>query len=457
MTENEAFEGQSGSSTVTHAPLHRRIAENLNNRIVGGELMPGKKLPSERQIAHQFTASRATVRTALQHLEQEGLITRRDRRSAVVATRRDVRPSLRMAFSSPCLLSLFGSLGEKQILPTRSQLQLLDMRNDRSISQLVTMPASGADVVIGGIEYARTISNQEQFIDKLPKSITEDVEILDPLKAMFVSEGSYSAVPLGVSPMVLFYNRATMRDIQVEMPRGNWHWDRLVQIAKQATVNGNYGFQIRPTFGDISTLMTCFGGEMYTAEGTSAAASMPAFETAIRFVSDLIHESKVTPPLVSTRDIDLFADGRCAMTIGSFPMYKRYREKLGADLGVATLPGAKPLRVGQGYSLMMVQGVDNLQPIGDLLRNLLRNDTQAMLVEEGVALPARKGVLTRELLFAAHLDEEAVGVFDSEMANIKPVNMPASLESQKEVEKLMLELWMGLDNIDSISYRFKQL
>ena len=127
MAENEAFEAQGGSSTVTHTPLHRRIAENLSNRIVGGELMPGKKLPSERQIAHQFTASRATVRTALQHLEQEGLITRRDRRSAVVATRRDVRPNLRMAFSSPCLVNLFRNLSEKQVLPTRSQLQLLDM------------------------------------------------------------------------------------------------------------------------------------------------------------------------------------------------------------------------------------------------------------------------------------------------------------------------------------------
>ena len=64
------------------APLHRRIAESLSNQVSGGALKPGEKLASERQIARQFQASRATVRTALQNMEQAGLITRRERRSA---------------------------------------------------------------------------------------------------------------------------------------------------------------------------------------------------------------------------------------------------------------------------------------------------------------------------------------------------------------------------------------
>ena len=41
-------------------PLHRRIAETLGDKVGTGLLKPGEKLPSERQIAQQFQASRAT-------------------------------------------------------------------------------------------------------------------------------------------------------------------------------------------------------------------------------------------------------------------------------------------------------------------------------------------------------------------------------------------------------------
>ncbi len=104
------------------APLHRQIAENLSNQVSSGKLKPGERLPSERQIANQFQASRATVRTALQHLKQVGLITRRERRSAVVSIRRDITPYLRIACSNPRLIHLFSRLGELQLLPPRCQL-----------------------------------------------------------------------------------------------------------------------------------------------------------------------------------------------------------------------------------------------------------------------------------------------------------------------------------------------
>ena len=98
MSQNS--ENQSG---VVQAPLHRRIAESLSHMVSSGKLRPGDKLPSERQIARQFRASRATVRTALSHLEQSGLINRRERRSAIVSIRRDVTPYLRIACSHPPL------------------------------------------------------------------------------------------------------------------------------------------------------------------------------------------------------------------------------------------------------------------------------------------------------------------------------------------------------------------
>lgn len=53
----------------------RRIAQELRREIVAGELAPGKKLPSERQLAAQYGIARNTAREAVRILADEGLVT----------------------------------------------------------------------------------------------------------------------------------------------------------------------------------------------------------------------------------------------------------------------------------------------------------------------------------------------------------------------------------------------
>src|SRR5580693_8867585 len=53
------------------------ITGQLRQAILDGRYAYGEKLPAERQFASAFGASRATIRTALNRLEGEGLVTRR--------------------------------------------------------------------------------------------------------------------------------------------------------------------------------------------------------------------------------------------------------------------------------------------------------------------------------------------------------------------------------------------
>ncbi len=50
------------------------IAEELRRRIRGGELPPGQRLPTERELAEELAVSRTTVREALQALREEGFV-----------------------------------------------------------------------------------------------------------------------------------------------------------------------------------------------------------------------------------------------------------------------------------------------------------------------------------------------------------------------------------------------
>ncbi|MEV6317150.1 GntR family transcriptional regulator [Streptomyces sp. NPDC051776] len=79
--------------------LHERIAADLRDEIMSGDLPPGGKLPSTTQLKERFVASNATVQKSLQLLKDEGLVV--GRAGAAVTVRehrqRTMRPASYMA------------------------------------------------------------------------------------------------------------------------------------------------------------------------------------------------------------------------------------------------------------------------------------------------------------------------------------------------------------------------
>jgi DNA-binding FadR family transcriptional regulator len=59
---------------VSHAPLHERIAEKLQQMIADNHLAAGSQLPSERDLAATLGVSRVTMHQAMLVLEQRGLV-----------------------------------------------------------------------------------------------------------------------------------------------------------------------------------------------------------------------------------------------------------------------------------------------------------------------------------------------------------------------------------------------
>ncbi len=55
-------------------PLYQQISDQVREQILSGELQPGERLPSIRELAEQLTTSVITVRRAYADLEAEGYI-----------------------------------------------------------------------------------------------------------------------------------------------------------------------------------------------------------------------------------------------------------------------------------------------------------------------------------------------------------------------------------------------
>ncbi|MGE9807514.1 FadR/GntR family transcriptional regulator [Janibacter sp. G1551] len=68
MTEGAQFQ------QVRSVRLYERIVQQIEDAIARGELTPGQRLPSERELVTQFGASRPTVREALRVLESNGVV-----------------------------------------------------------------------------------------------------------------------------------------------------------------------------------------------------------------------------------------------------------------------------------------------------------------------------------------------------------------------------------------------
>ena len=66
-------------------PRHQQITEWLRSQIEAGTLAPHEQLPSEHELSATFGVSRVTVRRALQTLEGDGLIYRRQGLGSFVA------------------------------------------------------------------------------------------------------------------------------------------------------------------------------------------------------------------------------------------------------------------------------------------------------------------------------------------------------------------------------------
>lgn len=54
------------------SPIYRTVAGSFIERIGNGEIPPGSRFPSERQLASEFQISRMTARAAVNLLAQRG-------------------------------------------------------------------------------------------------------------------------------------------------------------------------------------------------------------------------------------------------------------------------------------------------------------------------------------------------------------------------------------------------
>lgn len=100
---------------TTRTIRYQAIADDLRLRIERGEYGPGRLMPSEADLSEQYTASRVTIRRALEALRSEGLVRSRQGFGWSVAAD-PLRQSLGRLGTIEAQLAELGLASERRIL-----------------------------------------------------------------------------------------------------------------------------------------------------------------------------------------------------------------------------------------------------------------------------------------------------------------------------------------------------
>lgn len=88
MAQEPEHQGATGRGAASaEAPLYRQLVDSLTSEIAAGVHAVGAQLPTEGELQSRFGVSRHTVREALRHLRDEGLVASRQGAGTTVISR----------------------------------------------------------------------------------------------------------------------------------------------------------------------------------------------------------------------------------------------------------------------------------------------------------------------------------------------------------------------------------
>ncbi len=156
-------------------PLYVQLAQTLGDRIASGTYPVGSLLPTEAELGETFAVSRYTVRQAIQHLRQQGL----------VSARKGVGTRVEAVHAAPSYTQSMHSLSELLQFAHETRLDIIaieDVAARGALAEMLGCRPRKEWVRIEGIRHAGRgeppICYSEVYLDAAYKDLAKNVETL---------------------------------------------------------------------------------------------------------------------------------------------------------------------------------------------------------------------------------------------------------------------------------------
>ncbi|KUM78421.1 TetR/AcrR family transcriptional regulator C-terminal domain-containing protein [Streptomyces curacoi] len=174
-------------------PPYLRIVAGIRRRIMDGELSPGDRVPSTRQIAKEWGVALATATKALTTLRLEGLVEARPRTGTVVAETAPARPPRRP--SPP------ASPSEQELTLERIVRTAIDIADAEGLSAL-SMRGVAARLGVAAMSPYRYVPSKDDLV-----LLMADAAFGDETYPADAPQGWRSRIELGARTLWAVYRR----------------------------------------------------------------------------------------------------------------------------------------------------------------------------------------------------------------------------------------------------------
>ncbi|MPY64535.1 TetR/AcrR family transcriptional regulator C-terminal domain-containing protein [Streptomyces spongiae] len=148
---------------VSEQPPYLRIVAGIRQRIIDGELGPGDRVPSIRQIAREWGVALATATRAVTTLRLEGLVETRPRTGTVVAGTTPARPPRRHSSPAPASAPASAAASEQELTLERIVRTAIDIADAEGLSAL-SMRGVAARLGVAAMSPYRYVPSKDDLI-----------------------------------------------------------------------------------------------------------------------------------------------------------------------------------------------------------------------------------------------------------------------------------------------------
>ncbi|TDD71427.1 GntR family transcriptional regulator [Actinomadura darangshiensis] len=161
------------SSSQRPDPPYRRIVTEIGARILTGDLRPGDRVPSVRQIAQRWGVAIATATKVIATLREEGLIEAKVGSGSVVKAQPDRKPP--GGAGSPANPPPAGPA--KRVLDRKHVLSTAIAIADTEGLDALTMRRLAAELGVGPMSLYRHVANKDDLVEQMADETFRESEL----------------------------------------------------------------------------------------------------------------------------------------------------------------------------------------------------------------------------------------------------------------------------------------
>lgn len=375
------------------------MVRTIRDEIRTGKLKDGDFLPSEKAYAKAYRLSNKSVRQGLDILVSERLVEKIPRvGNKIVRGADEARTTLKLGY--------YTSLLEQAALETLIEqfherhpgirVELVPLPSSHTVQALKPLLRDGAVdlLTISAPGFADFVENgeaEEEF-----ETLALEPHVYKFLTKTMSCNGELKAQPFLFSPLILCYNRAHLRKMDVPEPDSGWSWDDLFEYSSKLNAdNERIGFYFHfPSYNRWPVFLLQSGMAFHRDEEGRIDLGGDKLQGALRICQQLIARQNRFPLLLSEQEADaekLFFAGKVSMIMTTYFSLNAYRHQTQVKYDIAPLPYG-----GENRTLLLAIGLavsrrsERKDSAKLLLDFLMSYRSQLMIRQSTLSIPSLK-------------------------------------------------------------------